>query len=145
LPHQKTSLKPDVSFNFFGVKIRKGAEKYNNPSRIQSSMGQIYFDTCNCDTDCFEQALSSCGYHFQKVQDNLWHYKSEQLFIEIAMPYTPNFRVKIDPSFDRYVVNVPVIEQNVSNLAKLLRDVCKPDKIVGSRLQELDYQILQEK
>ncbi len=104
-------------------------------------MTQFYFDTCECDSDCLEQTLSVSGYNFHRKQNNLWHCSSDKLFIQIAHPYSENFKVKIDSSFD----GVPAIEKDIINLAKLLRDVCKPIRIVGGSLNELNYETLQPK
>ena len=104
-----------------------------------------FFDKCDCNLKCLDNTLNRTGYDFQKVQKNVWHYQSQKLFLEIASNFSSQFKLKIDPSYNRSSSESSEIKEEIINLVKILRDICKPDKIVNQGLKEFDYQTLQLK
>lgn len=102
-------------------------------------MHQLYFGKCNCDLGCIDQVLTNSGYDFHRIQENVWHYTTQDFSLEIAGNYSSDNYLKFDPSYERDSSNASKIHKELFSIAKLLRDICEPDKIENYIKLKLDY------
>lgn len=105
-------------------------------------MVQYLFDKCDCNLNCIEGILANNGYDFQKIEKNtLWYY-SKNWSMSITGNYSPEFNLKIDASIKGNSSGVADIGNEVSYLTRILKDACKPNKIVNSDMRKLNYDTL---